>query len=147
LKTDSFNRQVQKLIKDIKEPLKEIQDFQNQRINFINSRIEYVLLNKINNRNTIENILDELLDIAYWDFEIMKNSFYKLNEYYKKIDYNAAKCYEQDYIEIAEEEIDNYEEVFSKRNLKYMKAFYEEYKDDTVGNQDFYKDEGDEIYE
>lgn len=97
-----MNEKVQSLIDDIKEPLKEIQRLQDKRIGFVDEKIEYLLINKVNNKKEIERLLDELLDIAYWDSESMRDPFNRLKEFYKKIDTANTKLYEKYYMEIVE---------------------------------------------
>ena len=97
------DKTVQKLIDEIKEPLKEMQKLQYEKFDFIKNKVKYILINKISNKQEIEQVLDKLLDLAYWDSQLIKDTFYELINYYKMIDNNAANCYEGYYIEIIEE--------------------------------------------
>lgn len=66
--SNDINNKVQKLIAELKQPLQEIQLFQNQRLEFIKSRIKYVILNKVVEKREVEKIFDELLDISILGF-------------------------------------------------------------------------------
>lgn len=103
---NNMNEKIRNLIDDIKKPLKEIQQFQNKRLDFVKSKIQHIIINKVNDKQEIERLLDELLEIAYWDSKCMKKSFDKLVGFYKKIDVINAKQYEKYYMEIIKEDVE-----------------------------------------
>lgn len=101
---EKLNDAINKLVNEIKEPIEEINNFQFQRIAMIDKKIENIIKNNISDKNEIEKTLDILLDIAYWNCEMMLQPFNKLIDYYKKIDENSSKEYKKSLKEIEEEE-------------------------------------------
>ena len=61
-----------------------------------------VISNKISDKKEIEFTLDNILDLVYWYGENIKELYYSLLEYYKTINLNNARDYENIYLDIIE---------------------------------------------
>lgn len=79
-----------------------IEKLQKENLLFLKSRIKYIIENKITDIKEIEIILNQLLDIAYWDYKSVRKDFNKIINYYKKVDTKKAKFYQDYYIKIEE---------------------------------------------
>ena len=58
-------------------------------------------------KEEIEFTLDNLLDLAYWYSDNIKELYYSLLEFYKDINLKNANDYENLYLDIIERENDN----------------------------------------
>lgn len=95
---------INKLISNLKGPIKELQQLEKQKLVLEKENIDYIINKKIKNKLKIEKSLDNLLDLTYWYGVEMNETFYKLLNYLKTIDINLSKDYEKYYLEIIEEE-------------------------------------------
>lgn len=95
---------VDNLIEELKTPIIELNNMQLTQLNFIKSEVGFIIKNNIKNKKRIEKTFDMLLDLAYWFGKEIEKEYDDLLEYYKKIDFDLAKDYEQFYLKIINEE-------------------------------------------
>ena len=74
------------------------------QLNFLKSETDFVIKNNFKDKKRIEKDFDMLLDLAYWFGKEIEDLYYSLLDYYKKVDLDVAKDYEQFYLEIINEE-------------------------------------------
>lgn len=98
---------IEEFINSLKEPIEELQNLQKVRFEYIKNEIEILINNKIKNKKLIETKLDELLNMAYIDYDMITNTFYKLINYYKTIDLEASIFYLNEYLEIDDDDMDD----------------------------------------
>ena len=86
-------------MKELFNSIKEIIENFNKKIvemmPKLEANVELIILNKSQNKNKIEHLLDTLLNIGLHGFG--KKSFIKLLEYYKTIDSDGADFYWHQY--------------------------------------------------
>ena len=95
---------VDNLIEELKTPMIELNNMQLMQLNFLKGEVDYVIKNSVKDKKRIEKDFDMLLDLAYWFGKGIEKEYYDLLKYYKKIDLDVAKDYEQFYMEIISEE-------------------------------------------
>lgn len=97
---EKMQEAIENIIDEIRPPLMEIERLQQERLDLLKSKIKVIVSNQYSNKQTIEKLLDELLDIAYWDKKSVKKTFNELINFYKKTDKNNALEYEKYYRKI-----------------------------------------------
>lgn len=95
---------VDNLIEELKTLIIELNNMQLTQLNFIKSEVGFIIKNNIKDKKRIEKTFDMLLDLAYWFGKEIEKEYDDLLEYYKKIDFDLAKDYEQFYLKIINEE-------------------------------------------
>lgn len=95
---------VDKLIEELKTSMVELNNMQLTQLNILKNEVDCIIKNAIRDKKRIEKDFDMLLDLAYWFGKEIEKEYYDLLKYYKKIDIEAAKDYEQFYLEIINEE-------------------------------------------
>lgn len=93
-----------KLINDLKEPMAELNNMQLTQLNFLRYEVNYIINNNIKDEKKIEKTFDMLVDLLYWFGEEIKDLYFKLVNYSKKINIDIANDYENIYTEIINEE-------------------------------------------
>ena len=95
---------IDKLINELKEPMEELNNVQLNQLNFLRDEVNYIINNNIKDEKKIEKTFDMLLDLVYWFGKEIEDVYFKLVEYYRKIDLDVANDYERFYNEIINEE-------------------------------------------
>lgn len=95
---------VDKLIKELKTSMVELNNMQLTQLNMLKNEVDCIIKNAIRDKKRIEKDFDMLLDLAYWFGKEIEKEYYDLLKYYKKIDMEVAKDYEQFYLEIINED-------------------------------------------
>lgn len=95
---------VDKLIEELKTSMVELNNMQLTQLNILKNEVDCIIKNAIRDKKRIEKDFDMLLDLAYWFGKEIEKEYYDLLKYYKKIDIEVAKDYEQFYLEIINEE-------------------------------------------
>lgn len=95
---------VDKLIEELKTSMVELNNMQLTQLNILKNEVYCIIKNAIRDKKRIEKDFDMLLDLAYWFGKEIEKEYYDLLKYYKKIDIEVAKDYEQFYLEIINEE-------------------------------------------
>lgn len=95
---------IDKLIKDLKEPMAELNTMQLRQLEFIKSEVNYIINNNIKNEKKIEKTFDKLVDLLYWFGEEIEDLYFKFVKYSEKVNVNIASDYERIYNEIINEE-------------------------------------------
>ena len=89
----------------MEELLKEIKKLEvllDNNLGMLKDKVDYIISNKIADKKEIEFTLDNILDLVYWYGENIKELYYSLLEYYKTINLNNARDYENIYLDIIE---------------------------------------------
>ena len=89
----------------MEELLKEIKNLEvllDKNLGMLKDKVDYIISNKISDKKEIEFTLDNILDLVYWYGENIKELYYSLLEYYKTINLNNARDYENIYLDIIE---------------------------------------------
>lgn len=92
------------LIDSLRESFLELNKLQNERLKMANNEIDFIINTNIIDENRIEKTFDLLIDLLYWFGEDIKENYYKLLWFYKKINYEASLEYEEIYMEIINED-------------------------------------------
>lgn len=100
---DDIDREVRKIINELKGTIEVIEKLQKENLIFLKSRIKYIIENKITDIKEIEIILDQLLIQLIGDYKSVRKNFNKIINYYKKVDTKKAKFYQDYYIKIEEQ--------------------------------------------
>ena len=95
---------VDELIKDLKEPMAELNNIQLRQLEFIKSEVNSIIKNNIKEEKRVVKAFDVLLDLVYWFGEEIEDIYFKLVKYYRKINVDVANDYEKFYNEIINEE-------------------------------------------
>lgn len=98
------NNIVDKLINELKEPMDELNTMQLTQLKFLRDEVNYIINNNIKDEKKIEKTFDMLVDLLYWFGEEIKDLYFKLVNYSKKINIDIANDYENIYTEIINEE-------------------------------------------
>ena len=96
---------ITELVSSLKGPIKKIGQFQEQKLALEKENIEYIINNKIKNELEIERVLDNLINLTYWYGLEIKDTYYKLLNYFKNINVKLSEEYEKYYLEIIEEDM------------------------------------------
>ena len=94
---------VNELINELKEPMAELNNMQFRQLEFIKSDVNYLINNNIKEERRVLKTFDILLDLVYWFGKEMEDIYFKLVEYYRKINVDVANDYEKLYKKIIEE--------------------------------------------
>ena len=94
---------VNELINELKEPMAELNNMQLRQLEFIKSDVNYLINNNIKEERRVLKTFDILLDLVYWFGKEMEDIYFKLVEYYRKINVDVANDYEKLYKKIIEE--------------------------------------------
>lgn len=89
----------------MEELLKEIKKLEvllDNNLGMLKDKVDYIISNKISDKKEIEFTLDNILDLVYWYGENIKELYFSLLEYYKTINLNNARDYENIYLDIIE---------------------------------------------
>ena len=89
---------MEKLVKEIKK----LEVLLDNNLGMLKDKVDYIISNKISDKKEIEFTLDNILDLVYWYGENIKELYYSLLEYYKTINLNNARDYENIYLDIIE---------------------------------------------
>ena len=92
------------LINSLKGHFLELNKLQNEQLEIVNDEIEFIISNNIIDEKRIEKDFDILIDLLYWFGEDIKECYYKLTNFYKKINYDAGLEYEEIYMKIINED-------------------------------------------
>ena len=84
--------------------MEELNNVQLNQLNFLRDEVNYIINNNIKDEKKIEKTFDMLLDLVYWFGKEIEDVYFKLVEYYRKIDLDVANDYERFYNEIINEE-------------------------------------------
>ena len=104
---DSFRVTISKLNKELIEELK-----------LVNQDICFVIRKQIKDEKIIEHLFDKLLDLLNYFGDDIENSYYVLLDYYKNINLDATRFYEQMYLEALDIEC-----IPISQKKKYIKIF------------------------
>ena len=89
---------MEELVKEIKK----LEVLLDNKLGMLKDKVDYIISNKISDKKEIEFTLDNILDLVYWYGENIKELYYSLLEYYKTINLNNARDYENIYLDIIE---------------------------------------------
>ena len=89
---------MEELVKEIKK----LEVLLDNNLGMLKDKVDYIISNKISDKKEIEFTLDNLLDLVYWYGDNIKELYYSLLEYYKTINLNNARDYENIYLDIIE---------------------------------------------
>lgn len=89
---------MEELVKEIKK----LEVLLDNNLGMLKDKVDYIISNKIADKKEIEFTLDNILDLVYWYGENIKELYYSLLEYYKTINLNNARDYENIYLDIIE---------------------------------------------
>ena len=89
---------MEELVKEIKK----LEVLLDNNLGMLKDKVDYIISNKISDKKEIEFTLDNILDLVYWYGENIKELYYSLLEYYKIINLNNARDYENIYLDIIE---------------------------------------------
>ncbi len=89
---------MEELVKEIKK----LEVLLDNNLEMLKDKVDYIISNKISDKKEIEFTLDNILDLVYWYGENIKELYYSLLEYYKTINLNNARDYENIYLDIIE---------------------------------------------
>ena len=89
---------MEELVKEIKK----LEVLLDNNLGMLKDKVDYIISNKISYKKEIEFTLDNILDLVYWYGENIKELYYSLLEYYKTINLNNARDYENIYLDIIE---------------------------------------------
>ena len=89
---------MEELVKEIKK----LEVLLDNKLGMLKDKVDYIISNKISDKKEIEFTLDNILDLVYWYGDNIKELYYSLLEYYKTINLNNARDYENIYLDIIE---------------------------------------------
>ena len=89
---------MEELVKEIKK----LEVLLDNNLGMLKDKVDYIISNKIADKKEIEFTLDNILDLVYWYGENIKELYFSLLEYYKTINLNNARDYENIYLDIIE---------------------------------------------
>lgn len=89
---------MEELVKEIKK----LEVLLDNKLGMLKDKVDYIISNKMSDKKEIEFTLDNILDLVYWYGENIKELYYSLLEYYKTINLNNARDYENIYLDIIE---------------------------------------------
>ena len=89
---------MEELVKEIKK----LEVLLDNNLGMLKDKVDYIISNKISDKKKIAFTLDNILDLVYWYGENIKELYYSLLEYYKTINLNNARDYENIYLDIIE---------------------------------------------
>lgn len=89
---------MEELVKEIKK----LEVLLDNNLGMLKDKVDYIISNKISDKKEIEFTLDNILDLVYWYGDNIKELYYSLLEYYKTINLNNARDYENIYLDIIE---------------------------------------------
>lgn len=89
---------MEELVKEIKK----LEVLLDNNLGMLKDKVDYIISNKISDKKEIDFTLDNILDLVYWYGENIKELYYSLLEYYKTINLNNARDYENIYLDIIE---------------------------------------------
>lgn len=89
---------MEELVKEIKK----LEVLLDNNLGMLKDKVDYIISNKISDKKEIEFTLDNILDLVYWYGENIKELYYSLLEYYKTINLNNVRDYENIYLDIIE---------------------------------------------
>lgn len=89
---------MEELVKEIKK----LEVLLDNNLGMLKDKVDYIISNKISDKKEIEFTLDNILDLVYWYGENIKELYFSLLEYYKTINLNNARDYENIYLDIIE---------------------------------------------
>lgn len=94
---------IDKELEEIKSLGLDLQKIQKEKLNYEKDNVLNIINNKIEDEREILLTFDNLLDLAYWYGEEIKEIYYKLLDYYKNINIVASNDYKKYYLQIIEE--------------------------------------------
>lgn len=80
--------------KEIYNLILNLRNLQKQNFQILKQEVDYIIINKIVDKNKIEELLDNLLSVCYSDEVI--NYYNKLCNYYSNIDKKASNFYKKE---------------------------------------------------
>ena len=89
-------------MKKIVTEIKKLEILLDKKLGILKDKVDYIISNKISDKKEIEFTLDNILDLVYWYGENIKELYYSLLEYYKTINLNNDRDYENIYLDIIE---------------------------------------------
>ena len=89
-------------MKKLVTEIKKLEVLLDNNLGMLKDKVDYIISNKISDKKEIEFTLDNILDLVYWYGENIKELYYSLLEYYKTINLNNARDYENIYLDIIE---------------------------------------------
>lgn len=93
-----------KIINELKEPLKQLNDIQKMKVQIIENDVNQIILNNNKDINLIDKVFDKLIDILFYDYTLIEQSYLNLVNYCKNVDKDIADFYYQEYLKIVNEE-------------------------------------------
>lgn len=87
---------------ELVKEIKKLEVLLDNNLGMLKDKVDYIISNKISDKKEIEFTLDNILDLVYWYGENIKELYYSLLEYYKTINLNNARDYENIYLDIIE---------------------------------------------
>ena len=93
-----------KIINELKEPLKQLNDMQKMRAQIIENDVNQIISSNNKDINLIDKVFDKLVDILYYDYTLIEQSYLNLVNYCKNVDEDIADFYYQEYLKIINEE-------------------------------------------
>ena len=89
-------------MEELVKKIKKLEVLLDNNLGMLKDKVDYIISNKISDKKEIEFTLDNILDLVYWYGENIKELYYGLLEYYKTINLNNARDYENIYLDIIE---------------------------------------------
>lgn len=89
-------------MEELVKKIKKLEVLLDNNLGMLKDKVDYIISNKISDKKEIEFTLDNILDLVYWYGENIKELYYSLLEYYKTINLNNARDYENIYLDIIE---------------------------------------------
>lgn len=91
--------------KELPNLLKELKELQDKQFQMLEQKVNYIISNEITNISIIEDTFDGLLSLVLWQIDNLKELYFKLLDYTKKINQEVSDEYKNYYFEaIGEEE-------------------------------------------
>ena len=76
---------------------------QKMRAQIIENDVNQIISNNNKDINLIDKVFDKLVDILYYDYTLIEQSYLNLVNYCKNVDEDIAEFYYQEYLKIANE--------------------------------------------
>ena len=99
-----MNDAINKIIKDLEEPIKILNKINLERLKNIKRNINYIINNNIVDEKIIESVFDNLLDLIYFYGEELNQIYFDFLNYYECINKEACNEYKKLYLDIVNEE-------------------------------------------
>lgn len=104
MKGEDLENSINKFIDELKGPMAELNRMQEENLDNVKERIDFIIRNNIAIEREIEDTFDMLLDLVFWFGEEIEELYYKFIKYTRSVNVEIANDYEEIYKEMISED-------------------------------------------